>query len=401
MSQVEGRATRHLDRLCTQIGSRPLGSARNREAAEYIQQVMFKAGLESEAQYFACPQWEDRGTRLELGGTRYVAAANTFSPPCRVVARPAFAGALAELRVVDLSGHIAILYGDLTAGNGFSSKSAFHIPERDTEILRLLEEKKPAAVITVHPHTGSLQRLISDWQFSIPSATVPAEVGLVLLRKPDQPLQLHIDSQRKEAQPCNVVGRVGKLERRITLCAHFDTVSDTPGAIDNGSGMAALLTLAETLARKPLHVALEFIALNGQENGGVGVAEYLHSQASNLDGIVAAINLDGVGQMLGPNTIATFSDCASLSDEIAAVIGNHPGVVPVDPWHESDHTAFVRHGIPSIAVSSSGVANVMHLPSDTLDWLNVAKVEQVVHLVQDIIARLQDKPTGWCRQGTC
>jgi Zn-dependent M28 family amino/carboxypeptidase len=314
-----------------------------------------------------------------------------------VVALPAFVGSLSELRVADLDGRIAVLHGDLTAGTGYPAKSAYYFPDRDAEILRLLDEKKPAAVITVHSRTGSLQRLISDWQFSIPSATVPAEVGLVLLRHHEQPMQLQIDSQQKAGQFCNVVGRVGKQDRRITLIAHFDTVSDSPGAIDNGSGLAALLTLAEFLARQPLHIALEFIALNGHENGGVGIAEYMRSHSGDLDGVVAAINMDGVGQVLGPNTIATFSECASLSQEAAAAIAEFPGVVPVDPWFQSDHSPFSRRGIPTVAISSTGVANVMHRPSDTLDWVSVAKVEEVVQVVRALVARLEDKPAGWCR----
>ena len=70
----------------------------------------------------------------------------------------------------------------------------------------------------------------------------------------------------------------------------------------------------------------------------------------------------------------------------------------VNPWYESDHTAFLTRGVPSIAVSSTGVANVMHLPIDTVEWISAAKLGEVVSLVTEIVEGLQDKSLEWGRE---
>ena len=133
------KAIELLEHLTVRIGPRPLGSKRNQVAAEFIQSTFEASGLQTELEQFACPLWEVSETRLELDGKRFVAAANTFAPPCDIAARGVAMGTLAELEAAELSGHIAILYGDLTAGTGFSTSAAFYFPERDQQVFKLLE----------------------------------------------------------------------------------------------------------------------------------------------------------------------------------------------------------------------------------------------------------------------
>jgi aminopeptidase YwaD len=398
---VDTVALEHVRRLSVEIGPRPVGSAANHAAADYIESVFRAIGLTVERQEFACPDWEHEATRLELDGESRVAAANTFSPPCDVTAPAVAIGTVAELEAADLAERIGIMYGDLTKGDGLSVRSAFYFPDRDREVFRLLEEKKPAALITVHSKTGCLERLIRDWEFPIPSATVPAEVGLILLRRGDRPLRLRIDSRRSPARFCNVVAaKAGDRQERIVLCAHYDTMTETPGAVDNGSGVAVLLALAESLAGRDLRFGLEWIAFNGEESGGLGDVEYLRRREGELDQVLTAINVDGVGQQVGANNITVLASSPSFQDRVAEVHRRYPGVAWVDPWYESDHSAFVSRGVPGIAISSVGVANIGHLPDDTIEWIGAAKLDEVVALIADVIESLQDKSADWCRESS-
>jgi aminopeptidase YwaD len=398
MGQAKATAVSRLEHLAVEIGPRPLGSKQNHAATDFVSSSLKASGLETALQEFICPLWENSETHFELGGKRYVAAANTFAPPCDVAARGVALGTLAELEKAELAGRIAVLYGDLTAGTGFSARAAYYFPERDRLVFKLLEEKKPAAVITIHSQPGSLQRLITDWEFPIPSLTVPAEVGLMLLGQIGQPLRLRIDSQQTPSCFSNVIGRKGGTRReRVVFCAHLDSIADAPGAIDNGSGVAVLLTLAEALAKREWPLGMEFIAFNGHENGGIGCAEYLRREGAELGKILAAINMDGVGQTVGANSLAMFASSRSFQDQVARVCKGYPGVARVDPWYESDHTAFCTRGVPSVAISSRGVANVMHLPADTIDWISASKLGEVVSLVTELVEFLQDKPLDWTR----
>jgi Iap family predicted aminopeptidase len=390
---------KHLEHLCIEIGPRPVGSGGNQAAADYIRNVFEASGLEVDAQAFPCPAWEEEETRLELDGGRLDAAANAFSPPCDVTASAVVVGTEAELEAAELAGRIGIMYGDLTKGNGFSTRRAVYFPERDQKVMRMLEKKKPAALITIYSKTGCFERLIRDWEFPIPSATVPAEVGLALFRHLDQTLRLKIDSHQSAGQFCNVMAtRAGTGPERIMLLAHFDTMHDTPGAIDNGSGVAVLLALAESLARGHLPVGLEWLAVNGEENGGLGDAEYLRRREGELGHILAVINVDGVGQQLGANSITMLGASRPFEDQVRKVHQRYPGVVWVDPWYESDHSAFFWRGVPCIALSSVGVANVGHLPADTTAWISPAKLGEVVSLITDVVESLQDKSPDWCRK---
>jgi Zn-dependent M28 family amino/carboxypeptidase len=265
--------------------------------------------------------------------------------------------------------------------------------------MQTLEGKKPAALITVNPKVGHFERLIVDADFPIPSATVPAEVGLALLRHSDPTLHLMIDTQRSPGQAGNVVARkAGSRQERIVLCAHFDTKLGTPGAFDNGTGVAILLTLAQSLAKRDLALGIEWVAFNGEEMGGLGDVEYWRRREDEVGQILTVINVDGAGQYLGANSITMLGGAQSFQDYVSQVPKEYPGVVWVDPWYESNHSAFHWRGIPSIAISSSGGANVDHLPTDTVAWINPTKLNEVVSLITDVVESLQDKSPDWCRE---
>jgi aminopeptidase YwaD len=127
---MEAELTKHLNRLCVEIGPRPIGSPGDHAAAGYIQEVLLASGLDVEAQEFECPAWEDQGTDLILDGERVEAAANAFSPACNVSAPSVALGTVAELEAADLDGRVGVLYGDLTKAP-LSPKSWFLKSERD------------------------------------------------------------------------------------------------------------------------------------------------------------------------------------------------------------------------------------------------------------------------------
>jgi aminopeptidase YwaD len=188
------------------------------------------------------------------------------------------------------------------------------------------------------------------------------------------------------------------------LLAHFDTVNSTTGAVDNASGVAVLLALAESLAvaglpTEPPALSLEWLLVNGEENGGLGDAAYLREREHTLDQILAVINVDGVGQQVGANSITVMGASQPFQDQVRALHRAYPGVIWADPWYESDHSVFLWRGVPCVPFSSVGVANTGHLPDDDVEWISPAKLGEVVSLVADVIQALQDRSPGWCRDG--
>jgi aminopeptidase YwaD len=395
---LAGRIATHLQRLCVQIGARPGGSPANQAAAEYIRDVYLSCGLEGEMEEFPCPAWQDRGTSLTVNGAPLEAVANSFSPPCDVTAPVVAAGTIAELQAADLNGRVAILYGDLTA-DILSAKSWFLKSEHDDQIIRLLEDKAPSAVITVQARLGELQRLIEDWEFNIPSATVPAGAGLALLAAEHPVVHLRVDSRRAPGRTWNVIGRkAGISANRVVLCAHYDTKFDTPGALDNGGGVGVLLALAERLSRTDHNLSLDCIAFGNEDTGlPIGSGVYVDRHQDQLDQIVALLNFDGVGHALDANTVTLMAHSQALKDLVDGQLRRHAGMIWVDPWPQSDHSSFAARGVACLAFTSRATSYLAHLRCDTVEWASPAKLAEVAGFALDTTAGLQDRTPEWAR----
>jgi aminopeptidase YwaD len=112
---------------------------------------------------------------------------------------------------------------------------------------------------------------------------------------------------------------------------------------------------------------------------------------------VAAINFDAVGNALGANSIASFVTSQPFQERLVELTREYPGVVWVDPWPESNHSTFAWRNVPNLALSSVCGGNITHQRMDTVERVSPAKLAEVVSLVSDIVASLQDKSPAWSR----
>ena len=397
MKSIADNALRHVERLSVQIGSRPIGSAANHSAADYINEVFAHCGLSVEKQEISCPDWRAEETSLELNGEQLEAAANTFSPSCDISATTAPICTLAELELAAVSGQILIFYGDMAQGE-LATKGGIYISPRDRRILDILEERKPAGIITVNPVLHARWRLIEDFDLDIPSVTVSAQSGLKLLKNPAARIQMKIVARRSSSHTDNVIGHlVGELPQRIVFCAHYDSKIDTPGAYDNAAGVGVMLTLAEILSQKKHRHTLEWVAFTGEEGAGLGDMEYARNVGDGFDRITAAINIDGVGPITGTTTVTSFVTSPALEMSIDRHIKKYPGVIRVEPWPASDHYIFYSHGTPSIALTSRGIRDIYHTFSDTFDWISGQKLAESVQFVLDLFDELDQQNSAWSR----
>jgi len=389
MFDIRARAMRHLEKLCVEIGSRPIGSPANRAAADYIRDSFGSSGCEVEEQPYACTAWEHTSTVLELFGERLTVVANAFSLPCDVTAPVVAASTIPELEAAPACGQILLLYGDLVC-TPLSAKSWFLKGERDERIIQVLETLKPTALLAPPTATDYYGQWTEDGELDFAAATVPHDVALRLLRLSETPVHLCIKSRRMSSSASNLVARkAGSNDKRIILCAHFDTKINTPGALDNGSGEAVLLTLAEMLTPETRPFTLEFVAFNGEEYLPLGDDEYLRRAQGYFGNILAAINLDMVGPALGANSITAMSCTAEFEAQIRSLAAHYPGVVWAEPWPESNHSTFSMRGVPSIALSSVGMRSVTHSRGDTIEHVSPAALIEAINLVKEIVASLQ------------
>lgn len=384
---------KHLQKLAQEIGARPVGSRGNRKTADYIETVFKVAGLDVERQNYPCIDWEMSSAQLSGDGIPVDVTTNWYAPACDVTAPIIVIASLAELETADIQGRIALLCGELTQEMWTPKGFTIYTPPLQQSIQSLLEAKQPSALITVGSAFGKTEPIIKDSALAIPSVTVSPAVGLTL--SGCKFAHLRIEAKQSQNTACNLVARKGQGSQKLVLCAHFDTVLGSVGAVDNATGISTLLALAEQCQDSP--IPLEFIAFNGEELDARGDEVYLENLGLRLipvmegtahtpilNSIRLVINIDSVAQRLGVNTMALFN----LPDAVEAnlkQLAQEQGFTVVEPWPMSNHYTFTSYGVPAIALSSTLIGNLTHGANDTLDWVDPMKLQETVTLIQKIL----------------
>jgi aminopeptidase S len=159
----------------------------------------------------------------------------------------------------------------------------------------------------------------------------------------------------------NVVAqtRTGDPGHVVMLGAHLDSVSEGPGIVDNGSGVATLLEIATQLGPSaPVRNAVRFAFFGSEETGSQGATAYVRSLSSpdrekpelylNLD-MVASPNAGYFAQggkgrdksEAGPPGSGTVARV--LSDQLAKAGANAESI----EFTGDDESAFIDADIPS------------------------------------------------------
>ncbi len=92
----------------------------------------------------------------------------------------------------------------------------------------------------------------------------------------------------------NIVVRLGSGRKNIVVGAHYDAVSGSPGANDNGSGVAVVLEMIRSLKDYRFRHAVEFCFFDKEEDGLIGSAVYVREMDTSSPSL-AMINLDVEG----------------------------------------------------------------------------------------------------------
>jgi aminopeptidase YwaD len=423
--------TRHLNELCSEIGSRPIGTLNNHRAESYISGVFEEIGLQVEKQEYACKSWKCEKIELFCGKEKVPAVVNTYSTSCGVEAGFTAAGNVFELENGDFRDRTAVIYGELTQAPLAAKNNNVYNPEEHKRITGLLEAKEPLAVVAVSHRAINPVPIIEDWDFEIPSVTVSSLDGMRLLKNSGEKLRLTIKSEFEAGSAANIVGKYGKNgKKKLILCAHLDTKYGTDGAADNGAGVVALLTVAELiiteLAGEEIFKAeilkneilkdeilkdellkdellndellkdelledgnlpfdIEFVAFNGEEYYALGEMLYLEKNLQNSEDVAAAINIDGIGHYSSTSNIAFFGCPEEFVDDALDLKKKYPGVIRVEPWPAGDHTFFWMRGVSSMAISSTGTYELFHTADDRVDFISVDKIEEVVRFTLDLV----------------
>ncbi|MEP6637258.1 MAG: M28 family metallopeptidase [Acidobacteriota bacterium] len=156
----------------------------------------------------------------------------------------------------------------------------------------------------------------------------------------------------------------------VIYSAHWDHLGRDPklqgdqiynGALDNASGTAALLEIADAftkLATPPKRSVL-FLSVTAEEKGLLGAKYYATNPLYPLNKTLANINMDGVNQWGRTKDITMVGDDNStLIDLLRETASAQGRVVNPDPesekgfYYRSDHFEFAKQGVPALYTDS-------------------------------------------------
>jgi Zn-dependent M28 family amino/carboxypeptidase len=175
----------------------------------------------------------------------------------------------------------------------------------------------------------------------------------------------------RRAKSYNVAARLRGTKRpdeTIVYMAHWDHLGRLPdcsgdcifnGAVDNATGTAGLIALADAFVRAPRKPqrSILFLAVTLEESGLLGSAFYVDNPLFPLASTVAAINMDAM-HFGGPTRDVTVIGFGSseLEGYLATAAKKQGRVLIPDPTPEigsffrSDHFNFAKRGVPALYI---------------------------------------------------
>ena len=232
----------------------------------------------------------------------------------------------------------------------------------------------------------------------------------------------------------NVLGRLAGAthpDETLLYTAHWDHLGvGAPdargdriynGAVDNGTGVSALIELGHAFAQAPrTQRSIVFMAVTAEEKGLLGSEYYAANPVYPLATTVADINMDALS-VYGAAHDFTISGSAKLGllDDLVAQ-GKQRGLAftpDPDPaaghFYRSDHFSFAKRGVPAVSVESgrdlseggrargdalyqSYVRDHYHQPSDEWqadwNWQGVIQTLGLAYAVGDQLATDREWP---------
>ena len=399
-SDYHRKAEAYLAALCSVEPNRRVGSPGNRIATEFFAQSILSWGYTIDTTPFPCLDFKSGEPSLSCNDKSFEVHTSPYSLGCDVMAELQAVATVEELEKCTCHGQILLMKGAISAEQLMPKNFVFYNPDHHQRIYALLEEKRPAAIITAtrrNPElVGALYPfpMIEDGDFDIPSVYCTDTVGERIAGETGRMFRLKIDAQRIPAAANNVVARKNpSAQAKIVVCAHIDAYGDAPGASDNASGTVVELLVAEMLAEYSGHLGIEIVAFNGEDHYSAGgQMDYLRRYGKSMEEMLLAINIDDVGYVHGKTAYSLYECPDEIEDKADAVLGSYDGIIRGEQWYQGDHMIFVQNGKAAVAITAERfpelMANVTHTPRDTPEIVDCDKLVEIADALQTFITRL-------------
>ena len=265
-------------------------------------------------------------------------------------------------------------------------------------------------------HTFADLLALVDARKPVPSFALPARLKATAA----------VERSQVESQNVAAILRGSDPKRRdefVVVSAHLDHLGiggavngDTiyNGAMDNASGIAAILEVAASLhesAAKPAR-SIVFVAVTGEEKGELGSRYFAAHPPVPQASIVANVNTDMFLPLFPLKTLMVLGlDESDLGADVRATAKAVGVTVQADPepqrnrFVRSDQYSFVKVGIPALAmkvgyepnspeaaIAAKWTAERYHAPSDDLNQpIDRSAAGKYVEVVRDLAVRIANR----------
>jgi peptidase M28-like protein/PA domain-containing protein len=332
-------------------------------------------------------------------------------------------GAVAVLFVSDVHNH--------PGASNFEAAARNYWPEKPPRILNYMlaawTDRIHIPVAQVSPAIAAMLVAGTSKPFDELSRSADNARGVTPLALPGARVTIQTSVDRHVVPDRNVVALLEGSDPRlknewVIVSAHYDhNGSDATqifnGADDNGSGVVALIEIAEAYALaakeglRPKRSVL-FAAWNSEERGLLGAWAYTEQPLAPLNTIAAVLNMDMIGRDeeipiggggrfagLEPQTAESNSNALNLMafskvPDITAVVEKANGGIGLELkkrydnnssnlLRRSDQWPFLQRGVPAMGFIT-GLHPDYHTQYDRPEKINYVKMEKITRLIHQV-----------------
>jgi len=217
----------------------------------------------------------------------------------------------------------------------------------------------------------------------------------------NQEMYLHIENVLEQRHTSNnvvaYIPAIKQTDETIYFTAHYDHLGRMgdetyfPGANDNASGTAMLLSLAKHFKAFPSKHNIVFVSFAGEEAGLIGSRYYTDHPLTKLSDIKFLVNLDIMGSgeegitivnaTLFPKAFKKFKKINRKGKLLSNVKSRGPAA-------NSDHYFFTEKGVPAVFIYTMGPNKHYHDIFDTYEELSFAEYDDLIELLKQFVKKI-------------
>lgn len=346
-----------LETFTRKVSPRESATEQERAAAEFLRQRFEALGYDVRLQPF----------EVEMERARISLAGEGESIPGIRLSRSPYGEATGLLVDVGRAFEKDIPDGGIDGMIALIERGTISFEEK---IARVTAAGAVAAIVYNNASVNFRGTLATDG--SIPAVSITRAAGDRLLARLSQgDVRTTVTVAHVVADSVNVIAEMPGADPdggMVILGGHYDTVPGVPGANDNGSGIAVLMTIASEVADRSYPFTLRFVGFGAEEIGLFGSRFHVESlSAHDLEGVIAMLNFDALGSgrtagVLGdPALVQSTLDVAAAGDVDVEEQSLGAG------W-SSDHAPFENAGVPVLFFLSDDFSRI-HSPEDRLEFV--------------------------------